>query len=86
MSVRRRNKKHSRTSPDVQFKDFSLKKQKLDLKRTMSELGKSVLKNEIKNRKKTENQYQNAAYEQKKPLARSINWVQTKNRPTMNYE
>ena len=32
-------KKHSKTSPDVQFKDFSLTKQKLDLERTMSELG-----------------------------------------------
>ena len=31
-------KKHSRTSPDVQFKEFSLTKQKLDLERTMSAL------------------------------------------------
>ena len=32
--------KHSRTSPDVQFKEFLLNKQKLDLERTMNELGK----------------------------------------------
>ena len=41
-SVRRRNKKHSRTSPDAQFNEiseiFGLKK--LDLELTMSELGK----------------------------------------------
>ena len=33
-------KKHSRTSPDEQFKEFSLTKQKLDLERTMNEPGK----------------------------------------------
>ena len=62
-----RIKKHSRTSPDVKFKEFSLIKQKLDLERTMSELGKTSLKYEIKKfySKKTENQYQNAACEQK---------------------
>ena len=59
-----RNKKHSRTSPEVQFKEFSLTKQKLDLERTICELGKP-LKNHIKNEKKTENQCQNAACEQK---------------------
>ena len=37
-------KKHNRTSPDVQFKEFSLTKQKLDLARTISELGKPFLK------------------------------------------
>ena len=29
---------------DVQFKEFSLNKQKIDLERTMSELGKPFLK------------------------------------------
>ena len=43
------NKKHSRTSPDVQFKEFSLTKQKLDQERIMSELGKPFpKKNQIK--------------------------------------
>ena len=42
-------KKLSRTSYDVQFKEFSLTKQKLHLERTMSELGKPFLK---KNQKK----------------------------------
>ena len=33
-------KKHGRTGPDKQLKTFPLTKQKLDLKLTMSELGK----------------------------------------------
>ena len=37
-------KKHSSTNPDVQFKEFSLIKQKLDLEQTMSELGKTFPK------------------------------------------
>ena len=42
-------KKHSRTSPDIQFKEFSLTKQKkLELEWTMSELRKPFLKNHIK--------------------------------------
>ena len=45
-------KKHSRTSPDAQFKEFSLTKQKLDQEWTMSELKKPFLKNQIKNEKK----------------------------------
>ena len=40
--------KNSRTSPDVQFKEFSLTNQKLDLDRTMSELEKPFPKNQIK--------------------------------------
>ena len=36
-------KKNSRTSPDVQFKEFSLTKQKV-VKRTMRELEKTILK------------------------------------------
>ena len=42
----KRKKKHSRTSPDVQFKEFSLNNKKIDLKRTKSEL-----ENKKKNRK-----------------------------------
>ena len=38
-------KNHSRTSPDAQFKEFALTKQKLDLKQTISELGKPFPKN-----------------------------------------
>ena len=69
------NKKHSRTSPDVQFKEFSLTKQKLDHERTMSELRKPFpKKSDQKNFKKTENQCQNAACE-KKPLARRRNFL-----------
>ena len=39
-----KQKKHRRTSPDVQFKEFSLTKQKLDLERTMNGLGKPFRK------------------------------------------
>ena len=60
-------KKHSRRSPDVQFKEFSLTKQKLDIEWTMSELGKPFPK---KLDRKTENLYQNVSCEQKKPQAR----------------
>ena len=45
----------------------------------MSELRKPFLKKLEKIKKKTENQYQNAACEQKKPLARNENLIQTKN-------
>ena len=46
----------------------------------MSELRKPFKKkSDKKNKKKTENQYQNAACEQKKPLARNENLIQTKN-------
>ena len=47
----KRIKKH-RANPDVKFKEFSMTKQKLDLERTMSELGKPFPKNQIKKIKK----------------------------------
>ena len=43
-------KKHSRTSHDVQFKEFSLTK--LDLKRTMGELGKNHFWKKIRSKNK----------------------------------
>ena len=58
-----RNQKHSRTSPDVQFKEFSLTKQKLDPKQTMSALENPFPKKSDKKFKKTENRCQNAAFE-----------------------
>ena len=59
-------KKHSRTSPDVQFKEFSLTKQKLGLARANNGLGKPFRKNLIqKNRKNSKNQSEIAACEQK---------------------
>ena len=55
------------TSPDIQFKEFSLTKQKkLDLERTMSKVRKPFLKKLDQTNKKTENQFQNAASENKK--------------------
>ena len=51
----------------------------------MSELGKPILKqSDQKTKKKTENKYQNATFEQK-PLARKKNLVK-KPRPSMNNE
>ena len=41
-SVRRRNKKHSRTSPDVQFKEFSLTKQKTRPRTDYEMIGKTI--------------------------------------------
>ena len=41
-SVRRRNKKHSRTSPDVQFKEFSLTKQKTRPRTDYEWIGKTI--------------------------------------------
>ena len=53
-------------------KNFHWLNKKLDLEWTMSELRKPFLKkSNKKNKKKTENQCQNAACEQKKPLARN---------------
>ena len=40
-------KNHSRTSPDVQFKEFSLTKRKLDLEGTINGLEKPFRKNPI---------------------------------------
>ena len=59
-------KKHSWTSPDVQFKEFSLTKQKkLDQERTMNGLGKPFRKkSDPKNRKNSKNHSYIAACEQ----------------------
>ena len=51
----------------------------LDLERTMSEFGRQLLKKiRSRNQKKPENQCQNAASENKKPLARNVNLILTK--------
>ena len=72
-------KKHSRTSPDVQFNKFPLTKQKTRPRTDYEWIWKTISKkNQIKNKKKTENQCQNAACEQKKPLARNVNLILTK--------
>ena len=52
----------------------------------MSELEKAFLKKSDKKTKETENQCQNAASGNKKPLARNANSILTKNRPRMNYD
>ena len=75
-------KKHSRTSPDAQFKkNFHCLNKKLDPERTIKELGNPF----IKKSRKTENQFQLKCVRvkmplvNKKPLARIRNLVQTKN-------
>ena len=54
----------------------------------MSELGKPILKksDEKKTKKKTENQCQNAARENKKPLVRYVILILTKTRSKMSSE
>ena len=60
-----RIKKHSRTSRDVQFKEFSLTTQKLDLEGTMNGLEKPFRKNPIQKYEKNKHQSEIAACEQK---------------------
>ena len=64
-------KKHSRTSPDVQFKKFSL------TKRTMNGLGKPFRKIPIQKLKKTVKIKVKLPHVNKKPLARKRIFVQT---------
>ena len=74
-------KKAGRTSPDVQFQELSMTKPKLDLVRTMGELGKPFLKNNIKNIKKKQK------INVKKPNVNRKHQRETKKaRPRMNYE
>ena len=42
------NKKHSRTIPGIQFKEFSLTSQILDLEQTISKSENLFVKNQIK--------------------------------------
>ena len=65
-------------------KNFNLLKKKIDLERTMSELGKPFPKtpDKIKNMKINIKM----KHVNKKSLARRRNLVQTKTRPRMNYE
>ena len=60
-------KKHSRTSPDVQFKEFSLTKRKTRLRTDNEWLEKTIWKKKShqKNRKNSKNQSEIAACEQK---------------------
>ena len=73
-------KKHSRTSPDVQFKEFWLTKQK-SRPRTDYEWPGKIISKKIRSKyfKKPKNQCKNAAWAQK-PLVRNGNLVQTKNK------
>ena len=71
-------KKHSRTSPGVQIKEFSVTYKKLDLERTINGLEKIIsIKNQIKNmiKKKINVKMPNM---DTKPLARKGNLVETK--------
>ena len=71
-------KKHSRTSPGVQFKEFSLTTQKLDLERT-SELGNAFLKKTRSKKFKIKLKINiKKPHVNKIPLVRKKNLVQTK--------
>ena len=66
--VRRSKKKHSRSSPDVQIKEFSLTKQKTRPRTDYEWIGKTILvrkKFDPKNRRNSKNQSEIAACEQK---------------------
>ena len=77
-------KKHSRTSPGEQFKELSLTKQ---ITRPRTErIGKTILKNQIKNFKKLQKINAQIPNVNKKSLARNKNFVSTKTRPRLNYE
>ena len=70
-------KKHSRTSPDVQFKEFSLTNRKLDLERTMNGLGKPFRKKSDPKNRKTVKIRVKLPHVNKKPLPRNRIFVQT---------
>ena len=73
----RRSKKHSRTSPDVQFKEFSLTKQKTRPRTDYEWIGKPFRKNPIQNLKKNSKIKVKLPHVNKKPLAKKRIFVQT---------
>ena len=87
---RRRIKKHSRTSLDVQFKHFSFTKQKTRPRTDYERIGKPFLKNLKKLRsrklKKKQNNNVKMPHANKKPLAKIEICIKQKSRPKMNYE
>ena len=73
-----KQKKHSRTSPDVQFKEFSLTKQKTRPKMNYEWIGKTISKKSpIQKIEKTANIKVKLPQVNKKPLARKRFFVQT---------
>ena len=81
-------KKHSRTSPDVQFKEFSLTKQKTRPRMDYEWIGKNHLeKNPIQKIEKTVKIKLKLPHVNKKPLARKRIFVQTPfSHSTLNLE
>ena len=74
----RRSKKHSRTSPDVQFKEFPLTKQKTRHRTDYEWIGKTIYKKiQSKKSKKTAKIKVKLPHVNKKPLARKRIFVQT---------
>ena len=79
--------KLSRTCPDVQFKEFSLTKQKnLDQEWPMSELRKPFSKKSDQKIRKKQKINVKKPHVNKKPLARNEISFQTKTRPRMSWE
>ena len=70
--------KHSRTSPDVQFKEFSLTKQKTRPRTDYKWIGKTIYKKiRSKKSKKTVKNRVKLPHVNKKPLPRNRIYVQT---------
>ena len=82
-------KKHIRTSPDVQFKEFSLTKHKTRPRTNYGWIGKTISKkNQIKKIKKKQKNDVEMKHVNKKNHKREMTiWFeQKKTRPRMNYE
>ena len=81
-------KKHSRTSPDVQFKEFSLTKQETRLRTDCEWRGKTILKkNPIQKIEKKTVKIKVKLPHVRKPLARKRIFVQTPfSHSTLNLE
>ena len=85
-SVRRRNKKPSKTSSDVQFKEFSLTKQK-DLERTISELQNHYqTKSDKLKKRKSKSVVRKCCMRTKNHYRERKIWFKQKSRDGMNYE
>ena len=78
----KRIKKHSRTSPDVQFKEFVLTKQKTRPRTYYEWIGQTISKKSDKKQKiKVKMPHVN-----KKQLGKREIWFKQETRPNMNYE
>ena len=78
--------KNTKKQQNAQFKEFSLTKQKLDLDRTVSELRKPILKNQIKKFKKKQKINLKMLPVKKNHQREMEIWCKQKTMSRMNYE